>query len=166
SQSDRAQAEALSALSYATDPIKSGTHFGTATSLDEWIHIIARANSDTATMIQAGTRYADTVDRNVSENSWTDPTGHYPVTALAFRAENAYLNETASKHSIFLTVPPHSLTDNYRLALMSTSMMSEVVLGRMMAIFQVLLQMLTLCSRLTNASLGFMLETFSLKLKC
>ena len=91
SQSDRAQEEALSALPYATDPLRSGTHFGTSTSLDEWIHIIARANSDTATMLLAGKRYADTVDRYVSENSWVDPTGHYPVTALAFRAENAYL---------------------------------------------------------------------------
>lgn len=95
SQSDRALQEALSALPYATDPLRSGTHFGTVTSLDEWLHIIARANSDTATMLQAGTRYAATVERNMSENSWTDPTGHYPVTALAFQAENAYLNSNS-----------------------------------------------------------------------
>lgn len=97
SQSDHALQEALSALPYVTDPLMSGTHFGTATSLDEWLHIIARANSDTATMIQAGSRYAETVDRNMSENSWTDPSGHYPVTALAFRAENAYLDRNSSK---------------------------------------------------------------------
>ena len=92
SQSDRALEEALSALPYAPDPLKSGTHFGTATSLDEWIHIIARAKGDTVIMLQAGTRYAETVDRNISKNSWTDPTGHYPVTSLAFQAEKAYLN--------------------------------------------------------------------------
>lgn len=102
SQSDYALQEALSALPYVTDPLRSGTHFGTATSLDEWLHIIARANSDTATMLQAGTRYAATVERNMSENSWTDPTGHYPVTALAFQAENAYLNNNSLKAGILL----------------------------------------------------------------
>ena len=102
SQSDQALQEALSALPYVTDPLRSGTHFGTATSLDEWLHIIAGANSDTATMLQAGTRYAATVERNMSENSWTDPTGHYPVTALAFQAENAYLNNNRLKAGILL----------------------------------------------------------------
>ena len=91
SQSDRAMQEALSALPYATDPLRSGTSFGTSTSLDEWLHIIARANSDTAVMTQAGNHYAETVRRNMSVNSWSDPSGHYPVTALAFLAENAYL---------------------------------------------------------------------------
>lgn len=97
SQSDQALQEALSALPYVTDPLKSRTHFGTATSLDEWIHIIARAKADTAIMMQAGTRYAETVDRNISDNSWTDPTGHYPVTALSFQAENAFLNGNSLK---------------------------------------------------------------------
>lgn len=91
-QSDRAQQEALSALPYLTNPIKSGPYFGTATSLDEWLHIIARANSDTAVMRMAGSRYSEKVKRNFSENSWSDPSGHYPVTALAFEAENAYLD--------------------------------------------------------------------------
>ncbi|MDE6290205.1 MAG: helix-turn-helix domain-containing protein [Muribaculaceae bacterium] len=93
SQSDRALQEALSALPYATDPLRSGTHFGTCTSLDEWIHIIARANLDTAVMTLAGKRYAETVEQNILQNLWLDPTGHYPVTALAFRAENAYISE-------------------------------------------------------------------------
>lgn len=97
SQSDQALQEALSALPYVSEPLKSGTHFGTATSLDEWIHIIANAKADTAIMIQAGTRYAETVDRYISEYSWTDPTGHYPVTALSFHAENAYLKGNSLK---------------------------------------------------------------------
>lgn len=97
SQSDHALQEALSALPYASEPLKSGTHFGTATSLDEWIHIIANAKADTAIMMQAGTRFAETVDRYISENSWIDPTGHYPVTALSFQAENAYLNGNSLK---------------------------------------------------------------------
>lgn len=95
SQSDHALHEALSALPYVSDPLRSGTHFGTATSLDEWLHIIARANSDTATMIQAGSRYAETVEGNITLNAWSDPTGHYPVTALAFQAENAYLHKNS-----------------------------------------------------------------------
>lgn len=102
SQSDRALAEALSALPYATDPLRSGTHFGTSTSLDEWIHIISRANSDTATLMQAGKRYADIVDLNIYENSWNDPTDHYPVTALAFRAENEHLTGNNLKAREFL----------------------------------------------------------------
>ncbi|MDE5584859.1 MAG: helix-turn-helix domain-containing protein, partial [Muribaculaceae bacterium] len=102
SQSGPALQEALSALPYANDPLKSGTHFGTATSLDEWIHIIARAKSDTAIMTQAGNHYAETVKRNISKNSWSDPTGHYPVTALAFEAENAFLNNNASQAALLL----------------------------------------------------------------
>lgn len=92
SQSENALREALSALPYVSDPLRSGTYFGTATSLDEWLHIIARTKSDTVVMQKAGTRYAETVNRNIAENSWTDATGHYPVTALSFLAENAYLN--------------------------------------------------------------------------
>lgn len=102
SQSDRALQEALSALPYSTDPLKSGTYFGTSTSLDEWIHIIARANSDTATMTQAGNRYAATVDQYICNKSWEDPTGHYPVTALSFKAENAYLEGKTPEAQLML----------------------------------------------------------------
>lgn len=102
SQSDRALEEALSALPYAVDPLSSGTHFGTSTSLDEWLHIIARANSDTAEMTQAGNRYAETVEQYISKNSFDDPTGHYPATALAFKAENAYLNGKTHEAQLML----------------------------------------------------------------
>ncbi len=102
SQSDRAQQEALSAIPYATNPLQSGTHFGTSTSLDEWLHIIARANSDTAVMMEAGNRYAETVRQNIIENSWTDPTGHFSATALAFKAENAYLQGEAQNARLLL----------------------------------------------------------------
>ncbi len=92
SQSDRALDEALSALPYATDPLKSATRFGTATSLNEWIHIIAKAKGDTSAMHQAGKQYAELVRRKVTEDSWCDSTMHYRVTALAFEAENALAN--------------------------------------------------------------------------
>lgn len=92
SQSDRALAEALSALPYVTEPLSSGSTFGTATSLNEWIHIIAKAKADTAVMQKAGFRYADLVKSKVKGELWSDSTKHYRVTALAFEAENA-LNE-------------------------------------------------------------------------
>ncbi len=87
SQSDRALSEALSALPYVTNPLSSGSNFGTATSLNEWIHIIAKANADTAEMQKAGSRYSNIVNRKVSEGNWNDSTMHYRVTALAFEAE-------------------------------------------------------------------------------
>ena len=102
SQSERALQEAISAVPYAAGPIKSGTHFGTATSIDEWIHIIAREISDTAVIKEAGNRYAETVVENMRSNSWTDPTGHFPVTALAFKAENALFDEDARKAGFLL----------------------------------------------------------------
>lgn len=89
SQTDSALDEALSALPYTTDPLRSGPHFGTATSINEWIHIIAQANADTSARVQAGNRYAELVKCCIDSNSWNDPTGHYPVTALAFEADNA-----------------------------------------------------------------------------
>ncbi len=101
SQSDRALKEALSALPYIEKPLSSGSRFGTATSLDEWIHIIAQAKSDTSLMMQAGRRYSELVKNNFSEHSWNDTTGHYKVTALAFEAENAlYNNELIQADSL------------------------------------------------------------------
>ncbi len=102
SQSDRAQKEALSALPFVAAPLKSGSHFGTATSLNEWLHIIAQANSDTSVMRQAGRAYADLVRENISANGWTDPTGHYTVTALAFEAENALSNNSPDQAEALL----------------------------------------------------------------
>lgn len=102
SQSDRAEKEALSALPFVDAPLKSGSHFGTATSLDEWLHIIAQANSDTSVMRQAGRAYADLVRENISANGWTDPTGHYMVTALAFEAENSLSNNSPDQADALL----------------------------------------------------------------
>lgn len=102
SQPDRALKEALSALPFVKDPLRSGSHFGTLTSLDEWLHIIAGANSDTSIMTKAGDRYAETVELNIIKNSWKDPSGHFPVTALAFKAENAYLKGMNAETRIML----------------------------------------------------------------
>ena len=102
SQPERAMKEIVSAQGYISDPLRSGSDFGTATSIDEWIHIIARANADTASMASAGKRYADTVDLYISRNSPPDSTGHYQVTALAFKAENALLNAEISKARLLL----------------------------------------------------------------
>ena len=84
SQSTRALEEIISAIPYVTEPLKSNTHFGTATSLQEWTHIIAQDNPDSSLIRKAGKTYADLVKRFSSENYWTDPTAHYPVTSLAF----------------------------------------------------------------------------------
>ncbi|MDE6056845.1 MAG: hypothetical protein K2F93_02405, partial [Muribaculaceae bacterium] len=102
SQPERAMKEIVSAQGYISDPLRSGSDFGTATSIDEWIHIIARANADTASMASAGKRYADTVDLYINRNSPPDSTGHYQVTALAFKAENALLNAETSKARLLL----------------------------------------------------------------
>lgn len=97
SQSDRALTEALSALPFVKDPLRSGPTFGTAASLNEWIHIIANANADTAEMQKAGERYAEIVRRKVSEGNCIDSTMHYRVTALAFEAENALYKKQIDK---------------------------------------------------------------------
>lgn len=102
SQSDRAQKEAHSALPFVSAPLKSVTHFGTATSLNEWLHIIAQANSDSSVMRQAGRNYADIVRENTIVNGWTDTTAHYTVTALAFEAENALSNNSPGQAEMLL----------------------------------------------------------------
>lgn len=102
SQSDRALQEALSALPYVTDNLSSGSNFGTATSLNEWIHIIAKANSDTAEMQKAADRYGDLVRNMVKQNLWKDSTNHYLVTALAFEAENRLNEKNLAEANILL----------------------------------------------------------------
>lgn len=101
-QSDRALEEALSALPYVDTPLQSSPKFGTATSINEWIHIIAQAKSDTALMRQSGIQYSDLVRQNMTANSWTDSTAHYPVTALAFEAENELFNNSIKNSEILL----------------------------------------------------------------
>lgn len=102
SQSDRALEEIQSAMPYVSDPLASGTAFGTATSIDEWTHIIARANSDSTLMDEAGERYADTVERGLSGLSLPDSTCHYRVTALAFMADNNLRDNRPQQASILL----------------------------------------------------------------
>lgn len=102
SQSNRALEEILSAIPYVTEPLKSKTHFGTATSLNEWIHIIAQEKSDSSLIRKTGKAYADLVTQYLYENSFIDPTAHYPVTALAFEAENALSDNSIKKAEILL----------------------------------------------------------------
>lgn len=90
SQPARALHELMPGGGYIVCPYRSLPDFGTATSIREWIWIIARELGDTAVMNQAGTDYAGMVDDNQRINHWTDSTGHYPVTALAFKAQKAF----------------------------------------------------------------------------
>ena len=89
SQPERALRELEPAASYITHPLRSGCDFGTATSIREWLWIISRELGDTARMNRAGMEYARLVDENMRTNGWTDSTGHYPVSSLAFQAGNA-----------------------------------------------------------------------------
>ena len=88
SQTDRAMDELKSALPYINRPTNTGYEFGTATSIEEWLHIIARSCKDTLLMNEAGERYARLVHDNKISGVCNDTTGHYPVTALAFVAES------------------------------------------------------------------------------
>ncbi len=90
SQTDKAFHELLPASRYIADPFHCASDFGTATSIQEWLWIIARELGDTLAMNRAGLQFAQLVEQNRAINNWTDSTGHYPVTALAFRAEEAF----------------------------------------------------------------------------
>ena len=90
SQPERALKELGPAGDYIANPYKSCSDFGTATSIQEWLWIISRELGDTVSMNRAGMDYARMVEENESINRWLDSTGHYPVTALAFKAENAF----------------------------------------------------------------------------
>lgn len=90
SQPSRALSELQPAASYIANPCRAISDFGTATSIREWLWIIARELGDTLTMNRAGLQYALLVDEFGRMNNWVDPTGHYPASALAFRAEDAF----------------------------------------------------------------------------
>ncbi len=90
SQPVRAFQELEPAGDFIADPYQSGSNFGTATSIQEWLWIIARELGDTVAMNEAGRRFADLVDGNRRINGWIDLSGHYPVSALAFQAESAF----------------------------------------------------------------------------
>ncbi len=89
SQPSKAFDELSPAGLYISNPYSSGSHFGTATSIQEWLWIISRDLGDTTAMNHAGLNYAEMVEENRKINNWTDSTAHYPVTALAFKAEDA-----------------------------------------------------------------------------
>ncbi|MDE6297488.1 MAG: helix-turn-helix transcriptional regulator [Muribaculaceae bacterium] len=89
SQPDRAIEELEPAQTYITNPYQNGSAFGTATSIQEWLWIVSRDIGDTIHMNKAGINYARMVEENEAINDWNDPTGHYPVSALAFKAEES-----------------------------------------------------------------------------
>ena len=90
SQPERALKELEPAGSYISNPYRSGSDFGTATSIQEWLWIISRELGDTVNMNKAGLAYARMVENYSTLNNWNDTTGHYPVSALAFKAEKAF----------------------------------------------------------------------------
>lgn len=89
SQPDRALEELKPAQTYISNPYRNRSDFGTATSIQEWLWIIANESGDTTLMNKAGMDYASLVEKNEKINNWTDSTGHYPVSALAFKAQEA-----------------------------------------------------------------------------
>lgn len=90
SQPLRAFKELEPAGNYITNPYRSLSDFGTATSIQEWLWIIARELGDTVSMNKAGLNYALIVNEDSKINNWIDPTGHYPVSALAFKADESF----------------------------------------------------------------------------
>lgn len=77
--------------SFIANPYRSVSDFGTATSIQEWLWIVSRQIGDTAGMGHAARKYAGMVEENRRLNHWDDSTGHYLVTAMAFKAHDAFL---------------------------------------------------------------------------
>ncbi|MDE5789744.1 MAG: helix-turn-helix transcriptional regulator [Muribaculaceae bacterium] len=90
SQPKRALQELEPAIAYIKNPYRSGSDFGTATSIQEWLWIISRDLGDSLKMNEAGMSYARIVEENEKINGWRDTTGHYPVSAMAFKAEDSF----------------------------------------------------------------------------
>ncbi len=90
SQTEKAFRELAPAADFIADPCRTASAFGTASSIQEWLWIIARELGDTAAMNRAGRRFAYLVEKYEDVNNWSDSTRHYPVTALAFRAEDCF----------------------------------------------------------------------------
>ncbi|MDE6023025.1 MAG: hypothetical protein K2G13_05940, partial [Muribaculaceae bacterium] len=87
SQSERALEELQSALPYIDHTIRTTPEFGTATSIYEWIHIVANVRKDTVWSNFAGLSFTNIVGDEHIAYLWNDTTGHYQATALAFKAE-------------------------------------------------------------------------------
>lgn len=96
-QPSRAIQELEQATLYITDPYRSSSNFGTATSIEEWKWIVYRELGDTLKMNDAGLRFAALVEENGRINNWCDSIGHYPASALAFKAAHAFSEENIGK---------------------------------------------------------------------
>lgn len=102
SQPQKAFRELLPAVQYILDPYRCASNFGTASSIQEWMWIIARDLKDTVMMTNAGQNFAQLVEENKKINGWTDSTGHYPVSALAFKAQDKYIKGDLPKARLLL----------------------------------------------------------------
>lgn len=110
SQPERALRELEPAVGFISSPIHHNvSEFGTATSIREWLWIIAREMGDTMRMNQAGMAYARMVRQNCRENNWMDSTGHYPATALAFLAERAFSRGDIRSAKLYLDSAGHEI---------------------------------------------------------
>lgn len=87
SQPQRAIAELDTALSFSPDFRESLNAFSTSASINEWRVIVTSQLGDSAAMADARQRYAEAVEYWRSQG-WNEPSGHFSVTALAFRAAN------------------------------------------------------------------------------
>lgn len=97
-----AYSELSPAQHYIGNPHRSRSDFGTATSIQEWLWIVCRQLHDTVAMNDAGLKYARLVEENARLYKIEDPSNHYPVTALAFKAADAFTNNRIDDASRFI----------------------------------------------------------------
>ncbi len=88
SQPYRAMAELDTALSLTPDFRVSLNTFSTGASINEWRAIVGAQLSDTASVSDARRRYIRAVEYWCGKG-WEEPSRHFAVTALAFKAEEA-----------------------------------------------------------------------------
>ncbi|MDE5874254.1 MAG: helix-turn-helix transcriptional regulator, partial [Muribaculaceae bacterium] len=111
-QPERALEELQPASRYIARPLRSGPEFATAASIDEWLWIISRSLGDTAGMNRVGKDYARLVEEVFSHNSRIDTTGHFPVTAIAFRGEALFTSgDTLAARTLLSQADTLMLTD-------------------------------------------------------
>ena len=95
SQPSRAMAELDTALSLTPDFRISLNTFSTGASINEWRVIVGTQAGDTATVSDARRRYIRAVD-HWRRKGWDEPSRHFIVTALAFRAQEESDNRRAA----------------------------------------------------------------------
>lgn len=111
SQPGRALPELLAARGLVINPVRSVADFGTASSIQEWLWIVARSLNDTVLMNEAGIEYAGLVSKYEETGDLKDEVRHYPVTSLAFQGQAALTdNDMGSVENLLdsassLTVP-------------------------------------------------------------